>query len=577
MMRLAKYTRPYLGWILLAILLLFAQVNFDLAVPDYLSRMINIGIQQGAGTAYILQTGGSMLGLTLLSVLCTVAVVAVSSRVAAGMARDMRSDIFDKVSSFSNAEFDRFSTASLITRSTNDITQVQLVTMMLIRIVFYAPLMGLGGILHLLGKDVSILWLIAGAVVFSIGFVVVVILVTTPKFRKIQTLIDRLNLVARESLSGLFVIRAFNRQACEEKRFDAVNRDLSAVNLFVNRVTMSMMPVMTLVMNGLGVLIVWVGARQVAAGTLQVGDIMAAVQYAAQIVMAFLMLSTIIVILPRASVSAGRIADVLETQPVVQAAPTAGPFAEPFQAIIEFDQVSFRYPQAEDDALHGISFKALPGQTTALIGPTGAGKSTLINLLLRFYDVTSGTIRVNGADIRLVTPQALRAQIGYVPQKGILFAGTVESNLRFADDHLDEAALRASIETAQAAEFVLAQPEGLTLPVAPGGNNLSGGQKQRLSIARALVRKPPVYIFDDSFSALDLNTDAALRRALKPETKGSTLILVSQRVSAIQPAEQILVLDEGRIVGQGTHAELMKTNALYQEIAQSQLSQAAAV
>ena len=577
MMRLAKYTRPYLGWILLAILLLFAQVNFDLAVPDYLSRMINIGIQQGAGTAYILQTGGSMLGLTLLSVLCTVAVVAVSSRVAAGMARDMRSDIFDKVSSFSNAEFDRFSTASLITRSTNDITQVQLVTMMLIRIVFYAPLMGLGGILHLLGKDVSILWLIAGAVVFSIGFVVVVILVTTPKFRKIQTLIDRLNLVARESLSGLFVIRAFNRQAFEEKRFDAVNRDLSAVNLFVNRVTMSMMPVMTLVMNGLGVLIVWVGARQVAAGTLQVGDIMAAVQYAAQIVMAFLMLSTIIVILPRASVSAGRIADVLETQPVVQAAPTAGPFAEPFQAIIEFDQVSFRYPQAEDDALHGISFKALPGQTTALIGPTGAGKSTLINLLLRFYDVTSGTIRVNGADIRLVTPQALRAQIGYVPQKGILFAGTVESNLRFADDHLDEAALRASIETAQAAEFVLAQPEGLTLPVAPGGNNLSGGQKQRLSIARALVRKPPVYIFDDSFSALDLNTDAALRRALKPETKGSTLILVSQRVSAIQPAEQILVLDEGRIVGQGTHAELMKTNALYQEIAQSQLSQAAAV
>jgi ATP-binding cassette subfamily B multidrug efflux pump len=577
MIRLAKYTKPYLWWILLAVVLLFAQVNCDLALPDYLSRMVNIGIQQGAGTSYILQTGGSMLVLTLLSVLCTVAVVVISSRVASGIACDMRGDVFDKVSSFSNAEFDRFSTASLITRSTNDITQVQLVGMMMIRIVFYAPLMGIGGILRMLNKDVSMFWLIAGAVVFSIGFVIVVILIATPKFRKIQNLIDRLNLVSRENLAGMLVIRAFNRQPFEEKRFDVVNQDLSKVNLFVNRVTMSMMPVMMLTMNALGVLIVWVGARQVAAMSMQVGDIMAAVQYATQIVMAFLMLSTIIVILPRASVSANRIAEVLETETAIHAPRDARYFSEPFQGIIEFDHVSFRYPNADEDALHDINFMALPGQTTALIGTTGAGKSTLANLILRYYDVNSGAIRINGTDIRLVTQHDLRARIGYVPQKSILFSGSVESNLRFADDNAGEDDIHTAIEIAQAAEFVLDKPEGIAQKVVQGGGNFSGGQKQRLAIARALVRKPPIYIFDDSFSALDLKTDAALRQALQHETRGSTLIIVSQRIATIQHAEQIIVLDEGKVVGKGTHAELMQSNGIYRELAQSQLSMEALV
>jgi ATP-binding cassette subfamily B protein len=574
MMRLIRYTRPYLGWILLAILLLFAQVNFDLALPDLLSQMVNVGIQQGAGSAFILQTGGSMLLLTLFSGACTIAVVLISSRVAAGMARDLRRDIFDKVSSFSNAEFDRFSTASLITRSTNDITQVQMVAMMLIRIVFYAVLMGIGGILRMLNRDVSMLLLIVGAVLFTVLVVVIVILLAMPRFRAIQMLIDRLNLVSRESLAGMLVIRAFNRQDLEEKRFDGVNLDLAKVNLFVNRVMSALMPIMMLTMNVLGVLIVWVGARQVAASTIQVGDIMAAVQYAAQILMSFLMLSMIVVVLPRASVSAERIADVLEAEPAVHDPLPAERFAEPFTGTIAFQNVSFRYPGAEADALSAISFTALPGQTTALIGPTGAGKSTLVNLILRFYDVTGGAITIDGADIRRVTQHDLRARIGFTPQKSALFSGTVDSNLRFADDAASDAAIRSAIEIAQAAEFVLEKPEGTNLAVSQSGKNLSGGQKQRLSIARALVKKPAIYIFDDSFSALDVRTDAALRQALALATRGSTQLIVSQRISTIRHAEQILVMDEGRIAGKGTHDELMKSNVIYREIAQSQLSMA---
>lgn len=572
MMRLIRYTRPYLGWILLAILLLFAQVNFDLALPDLLSQMVNVGIQQGAGLDFILQTGGSMLLLTLFSGACTIAVVLISSRVAAGMARDLRRDIFDKVSSFSNAEFDRFSTASLITRSTNDITQVQMVAMMLIRIVFYAVLMGIGGILRMLNRDVPMLALIVGAVLFTILVVVIVILLAMPRFRAIQMLIDRLNLVSRESLVGMLVIRAFNRQGHEERRFDLVNLDLARVNLFVNRVMASLMPIMMLTMNALGVLIVWVGARQVAAGTMQVGDIMAAVQYAAQILMSFLMLSMIVVVLPRASVSAERIASVLEAEPAVHDPRPAERFAEPFAGTIAFQNVSFRYPGAEADALSEINFTASPGETTALIGPTGAGKSTLVNLILRFYDVTGGAITIDGADIRRVTQHDLRARIGFVPQKSALFSGTVDSNLRFADDDAGEPAIRSAIEIAQAAEFILERPEGTGLAISQSGKNLSGGQKQRLSIARALVKKPAIYIFDDSFSALDVKTDAALRQALGQATRGSTQLIVSQRISTIRHAEQIIVMDEGRIAGKGTHAELLKSNAIYREIAQSQLS-----
>jgi ATP-binding cassette subfamily B multidrug efflux pump len=571
MLPLAKYAKPYLGWLLLVIGLQFAQVNFDLAVPGYLAQMVNTGIQAGAGTAYILSTGVSMSILTLLSGACMVAVVFIASRVAAGLAHDLRRDLFKKVSSFSNAEFDRFSTASLITRSTNDITQVQQVVMMLIRIVFYAVLMSIGGILRMRGQNTVMLWLIAGAVVVSFAFVIVVIRLSLPRFRVMQTLLDRLTRVARESLSGLLVVRAFNRQSFEEQRFDAVNLNLASVGLFVNRVTASMMPMMMLIMNGLSVLIVWVGAQQVAQSTMLVGDVMADVQYASIIVMAFLMLSTLIVILPRASVSGDRIADVLTTEPVVSDPAQPDRFAEPFRANIEFRNVSFRYPGAEDDALRDISFTALHGQTIALIGTTGAGKSTLANLMLRAYDVTDGSILINGTDVRGVTQHDLRATIGYVPQKTVLFSGTVESNLRLADEHAGEAALRAALTTAQAAEFVLEKPEGLALAIGPGGANVSGGQKQRLAIARALVKQPPIYIFDDSFSALDFKTDATLRRALKQTTSDSTQLVVTQRISTAQNADQILVLDEGRIVSRGTHAELLKTCDIYQELAVSQL------
>ena len=522
--------------------------------------------------SFILRVGGVMLLLALLSGVCTVAVVFVSSRIAAGIARDIRQDIFEKVSSFANTEFDKFSTASLITRSTNDITQIQMVVAVMVRIVFYAPIIAVGGIIRMMGKDSSMWWLIAVAVVVSLSIIVVIISISLPKYRRIQSLIDRLNLVARENLSGMMVIRAFNRQPFEEKRFDRTNLDLTADSLFVNRVMVVMMPLMMLIMNVLGLTIVWVGAHQVAEANMQVGDMMAVMQYAMQIVMAFLMLSTMIVVLPRASVSSDRIADVLETNPVIHDPPMPERFGQPFKGIIEFRNVSFRYPGAEEDALHDISFTALPGQTTALIGTTGAGKSTVANLIPRFYEVTDGVILINGKDIRRVTQHDLRDKIGYVPQKSILFSGTVESNLRYADENASAAGIQSAINIAQAAEFVSAYPEGTALAISQGGANVSGGQKQRLSIARALVKKPPIYIFDDSFSALDFRTDAALRRALKQETGDSTLLIVTQRVSTIKNAEQIIVLDEGRIVSQGTHAELMKTCNIYQEIAVSQLS-----
>jgi ATP-binding cassette subfamily B protein len=522
---------------------------------------------------YILNVGGWMLLLTLLSAVCTIIVSYLSARIAAGIARDLRRDVFQKVESFSSTEFEHFSTASLITRTTNDVTQIQMVIMIMVRMVFYAPLMGIGGILKVLSQDSPLAWLIIVAVVMLISLILIVVSIAMPKFKIIQQLVDHINLVARENLSGMMVIRAFNMQQFEEKRFDKANEDLTGVSLFINRVMVIMMPLMMLIMNLLMLGIVWFGARQIADANMQVGDMMAFMQYAMQIVMSFLMLSMLFIILPRASVSADRIAEVLETGIHIHDPKEPRKFPEPFKGRIEFRNVSFRYPGAEEDVLHDISFTAEPGQTTAFIGSTGSGKSTIISLLPRFYEVSGGSILVDGIDIREVTQHDLRDKIGYVPQKGSLFSGTIESNLLYADKNATPERLEEAIVIAQAKEFVMSSPEGMAMEISQGGSNVSGGQKQRLSIARALVKKPPIYILDDSFSALDFKTDASLRRAFKEQAADSTLLIVTQRVSTIKNAEQIIVLDEGRIVGRGTHHELMENCEPYREIAMSQLTQ----
>ena len=521
---------------------------------------------------YIIHIGMLMLLVTLLSGACTITVGYLASRTAAGLARDLRRNVFQKVESFSSTEFDKFSTASLITRSTNDITQIQMVVIMMMRMVFYAPIIGVGGVIRAVGKSANMWWIIALAVVVLLGLILTVFSIALPKFKIIQTLIDRLNLVTRENLSGMMVIRAFNMQPFEEKRFDTANKDLTSTTLFINRVMVVMMPVMMMVMNGLTLVIIWVGAHQVAQSSMQVGDMMAFMQYAMQIVMAFLMLAMMFIILPRAAVSGDRIADVLETKPVINDPQNPSDFTEPFKATIEFRNVYFRYPGAEEDVLHNISFTAQPGQTTALIGTTGSGKSTIVSLIPRFYDVTEGTVFVDGIDIREVSQHELRTKIGYIPQKGTLFSGTIESNLLYGDENATDEELKLAADIAQATEFISSKPEGLQTEVAQGGMNVSGGQKQRLAIARALVKKAPIYIFDDSFSALDFKTDAALRKSLKEHTGSSTMMIVTQRIATIKNAEQIIVLDEGKIVGKGTHDELMKDSEVYRGIALSQLS-----
>jgi len=521
---------------------------------------------------YILRTGGIMLLISLLAGFCTIVVGLLAARTAAGAARDIRKDEFEKVESFSNAEFDKFSTASLITRTTNDVTQVQMVIFMTMRMAFYAPIIGIGGIMRAIDKSPNMWWIIAVAVVALIGLIVIVFSISLPKFQIMQRLIDRLNLVMRENLSGMMVIRAFNKQEDEAQRFDVANRDLTNTSLFVSRVMISMMPVIMLLMNSLSIIIIWVGAHQVAESTMQVGDMMAFLQYAMQIVFAFLMMSMISIFLPRAAVSGGRIADVLETKITITDPDEPKQFNERFRAEIEFRNVSFRYPGALDDVLHNINFTARPGETTALIGSTGCGKSTAVNLIPRFYDVTEGAVYLDGIDIRAVRQDDLRDKIGYIPQTGTLFSGTIESNLLFADQNASIDELEKAVDIAQASEFVFSREEGLAAEIAQGGVNVSGGQKQRLAIARALVKKPPIYIFDDSFSALDFKTDAALRKALKQYTGDSTILIVTQRVATIKNADQIIVLDEGRVVGKGKHAELMKSCETYQEIALSQLS-----
>jgi len=523
-------------------------------------------------TNYILRVGGMMLLLTLLSGVCTIAVGYLSSRTAAGSARDIRRDVFRKVESFSNTELNTFSTASLITRTTNDITQVQMVVIMLVRLVFYAPILGVGGVIRAVGKGGSMWWIIAVAVMTLISLILIVMSIALPKFKIIQKLIDRINLVAREHLSGVMVIRAFNMQAFEEDRFDKANLDLTGVSLFINRLMVIMMPLMMLIMNGLSMAIIWVGAHQVAEASMQVGDMMAFIQYAMQIVMSFLMLTMMFIFLPRAAVSADRIADVLETDPAIRDPDHPKQYSGSSQGLIEFRDVSFRYPGALSDVLHDVTFTAEPGQTTAIIGSTGCGKSTLVDLIPRFYDVTEGAVYVDGLDVREVSQHDLRDRIGYIPQTGTLFSGTIESNLLYADENASAEAVREAVDIAQASEFIFAEPEGLNAEISQGGTNVSGGQKQRLSIARALVKNPPIYIFDDSFSALDFRTDSALRAALKEKTGERTVLIVTQRVPTIKDADQIIVLEKGRIVGKGTHSHLMDTCETYREIALSQLS-----
>lgn len=522
-------------------------------------------------SSYILKTGFWMLLLSLLSAACTVTVGLLSARTAAGLSRNLRKSIFTKVESFSNTEFDKFSTASLITRTTNDITQIQMLMIIMIRMVFYAPIMGVGGVIRAMGKSSSMSWIIALAVVILLGLILTVFTVAMPKFKMIQKLIDRLNLVTRENLTGMMVIRAFNTQAFEEQRFDKANKDLTNTNLFVNRVMVFMMPAMMLIMNGVTLLIVWIGAHQIADSAMQVGDMMAFMQYAMQIIFSFLMLSMVFIMVPRASVSAQRVVEVLDTKPTILDPKEPKKF-ERVKGVVEFKDVSFKYPGAEEDALKNISFKAQPGQTTAFIGSTGSGKTTLINLIPRFYDITGGKVLIDGVDIREVTQHDLRDKIGYVPQKGSLFSGTIQSNLQYASEKATEEDIKNAAEIAQAMEFINENAEGFASEISQGGTNVSGGQKQRLSIARALVKKPQIYIFDDSFSALDFKTDAALRKALKEKTADSTVLIVAQRISTIKNAEQIVVLDDGKIVGIGTHKELMESCETYQEIALSQLS-----
>ena len=570
MTRLLRYAEPYFWLILAAVMLLFGQAMCDLALPDYMSDIVNEGIATG-DTGTIIGIGFRMILISLTGGMLSIAVGYLASRVGAGIGQQLRIDLFEKVESFSNVEFDKFSTSSLITRTTNDVTQVQTLVIMMIRMIFYAPIMGIGGIIHAVNNSASMSWIIALAIVVLVGIIATLFSLALPRFKVIQTLVDRLNQVVRENLSGLLVTRAFNTQDFEEARFDKENKTLTDTNLFVNRTMAAMMPLMMLLMNLITVLIVWVGSYQVSAFKIDVGQMMAYMQYVMQIIMAFLMMSMMFIMIPRASVSAVRIADVIESDPQIKNRPDALLFSSS-EGVLRFDHVSFRYPGAEEDVLHDIDFTAKPGETTAFIGSTGSGKSTIANLVPRFYDVTEGSISIDGTDIRDMELHSLRSQLGYVPQKAVLFSGTIDSNLRYADKNATDEEILSGAQIAQAMEFIESRPEGFETPIAQGGSNVSGGQKQRLSIARALVKKPQIYIFDDSFSALDFKTDSALRAALRKETGGSTVLLIAQRISTIMDAEQIIVLEAGKIAGKGTHEQLMKSCEVYREIALSQLS-----
>ena len=524
---------------------------------------------------YLLQTGAKMLGMAFLMMAAAILVGLLSARTAAKVGRNLRDRVFKKVVSFSNAEMDKFSTASLITRSTNDIQQVQGVSVMMLRMVLYAPIIGIGGVIKVANTRTGMSWIIAVAVAAIMTLVLILVKVAMPKFKQMQTLVDRLNLVSREILTGVPVIRAFSREDYEEKRFDKANTDLMKTQLFTNRVMTFMMPTMNLIMNGVTIMIVWFGAKGVDGGNMQVGDMMAFITYTMQIVMSFLMLTMISIMLPRAGVAAGRIDEVLNTEPTIHdPEKVIDKEKNEFTGKVGFDDVCFRYPEAHEDALSHISFTAEPGKTTAIIGSTGCGKSTLVHLIPRFYDVTGGKITLDGVDIRDMSQSKLRSLIGFVPQKGVLFSGNVESNIKFGGDWITDEAMKEAAQIAQATEFIESKPEGYKREISQGGTNVSGGQKQRLSIARAIAVDPKVFLFDDSFSALDYKTDVALRRALAEKVGNAAVIIVAQRISTILHADQIIVLDDGKIAGIGTHEELLESCGAYQEIARSQLSEA---
>ena len=523
-------------------------------------------------TNYIFVAGAKMLGVAVISMLSTVVVGYIASRIGAGMSRSIRSDVFKKVVEFSNVEFEKFSTASLITRSTNDVQQIQMFMVMFIRMILYAPILGAGGVLKILNTDTSMAWIIGLALAVIITVVSVLFGLAIPKFKVVQKLVDKLNLVTRESLTGMLVIRAFSNQKIEEKKFDETNSLLRKTNTFVNRVTSIMMPLMMLIMNIVTILVVWVGAHQIDGGNMQVGDMMAFIQYSMQIIMSFLMITMLAAILPKASVSASRIHEVLTSDVAIKDPKEDKELNKDKKGYVEFKNVSFRYPDAENDVITNISFTAKPGETTAFIGSTGSGKSTLINLIPRFFDATDGEILVDGVNIKDISQHKLRNKIGYVPQKGILFSGTIESNIKYGSEDISDEDVVKAASIAQATEFIESKPEKYETEISQGGTNVSGGQKQRLSIARALAKKPDIFIFDDSFSALDLKTDAALRKELKSQVKDSTMLIVAQRISTIMNAEQIIVLDEGNMVGKGTHEELLKNCEVYKQIALSQLS-----
>ena len=572
MLKISKYLKKYWWQILLVILFVSVQTYVDLTLPEFMSKIVDNGIVN-SDTDYIIKVGLQMLGLALFGVFATIIVGYFSARISSGTARTLRKEVFEKVSNFSSEEINKFSPASLITRTTNDIQQVQMAVFMIFRMMISAPLIGIGGVSKVIKNSPSLTWVIAVAVAALFVVIIILFSLAMPKFKIFQKLVDKLNLVTRENLTGLKVIRAFNNEEYQEEKFDKANKDLTKINLFVNKVMITLQPLTMLIMNLTMVAVIWFGSHFVDAGTLQIGDMMAFIQYSMQIMISFMMLSMLFVIIPRASISANRIIEVINTETKINDPENPKELNNKLRGQVEFKNVSFSYPDADEAVLNDISFIAEPGKTTAFIGSTGSGKSTLINLIPRFYDVTDGQILVSGVDIRDYTQEYLREHIGYVPQKGVLFSGTIKSNLKYGNENLTDEEMIEVARVAQALDFIEEKEQKFDTHISQGGKNVSGGQKQRLSIARALAKKPDIFIFDDSFSALDFKTDKVLRRELKKYTKNATVLIVAQRISTIMNADKIIVLDEGKIVGIGTHKELVKNCEIYKEIALSQLKE----